>query len=663
MFLNFIRYHSIILLNFGLHSFSIGSELQSVYNKYDQISQLHLEAPRNLCKIYEFHKTHILYDYKGYYANKEHSNKKISQFCFAKLCTDNPQEFDEELLLTIQYANNPTHCNRSFKIIEHPNPGHSGAEIYILHGNNMKNTRIAKIFKCRSLEELKLGFLELSNSLIALSLNPDPSNIKMTRILSAGFSFFKDSENPYIFCMLIEAASGDSIKELLHNKFIDNPDLFYEVLNDSAQYLAYFHVNSYEEFIKNKKIDAEVKMLEIKDREEFCLRRIRILLQDLGFGSREDFCINFKDALKNIKDIFGESIQTPIKNRRSHFRSSRINTKERSQMRPNSDLENKIESTNNSQTQPKRTNCHFFLGKEFLSLRSDSDATSQDSSGAFFPNLAQARNETSIPTEVINQPSFGQHLSDILCKFKKWELGLEDRVITHGDMHIGNLCYSKELQGLPLHRLTMIDFSSMKRTYGAIGDPAQDVGKFLGSIWKKVALCSAQKYGDKGSMETLYSTLYKWQDVFLSAYIEAYTHANAKLHEKSTNHSGSAVMNQEFSEPGNINKMGSFRERVYFYKLCLYAQFFDDTRMGIEAEDLLNSKQLLFYFLLHEAGLLGASNLISKDPAHSSIYISVDFSLSNMGQAGHEVIDEGVCFVLNDSCSPNGSKLRQFRLT
>ena len=204
MLLNFTRCFLIIWLNSGSYSFSNESlvpgieEIQIVYNKYNQISQNHIKVPKNLRALYKFHKTDIIEDYKGYYGERERNNKKIADLCYMDLLLfpvispgtspGTSQSVASELMLIMQYANNPSKVNKGFDITRHLHPGHSGAEIYILRGDYMRKPRVAKVLKKESAKDLESGFLELSNSLIALSLNPDPSNIKMTRILSAGYS-------------------------------------------------------------------------------------------------------------------------------------------------------------------------------------------------------------------------------------------------------------------------------------------------------------------------------------------------------------------------------------------------------------------------------------------------------------------------------------------
>jgi hypothetical protein len=531
MLSNLTRYIVIILLSSGVHTFSteqLGSgvrELQTIYNKYDEISQLHITVPSNLSSLYDFHKNHMLDEYRGYYTGKEPSEFEISEYFYPDfLYFDDPQGYDKEIYSTLKYASSPD-LKSDFDITPHSNPGHSGAEIYILNRCNMKIPKIAKVFKGQSVQDLRLGFLEFLYSLLALSLNPDPSKIRMTRIFSAGYAHFSDSKEPHVFCILFEMAPGESIKEQLRQRFIDHPNLFNEVLKNTAQFMEYFHVNSYEEFTKVRKVATAVKHAEIKDREAFCRRRISILSQDVGFTTIEKSFFNFQTALSNIEKIFAKDVH-----------HCDLNATVRSRLQ--------------------------------------------------------------------------QHFTDTLDKFKSWIIPLEDRVITHGDMHIGNLCYLNGLGNLILHQFTLIDFSSIKRTYGAIGDPAQDVGKFIASIWKEIAIYFAQSYGDQFIMENWYKILCVWQETFITAYIESYTQAKCELKKKSSTHTSSSSISGEASENSGTDIMTVFRERVYFYKLCLYAQFFDDPLQEIKA------KQFMLYFLLRESGLLDqviAGNLGSRD--------------------------------------------------
>lgn len=57
---------------------------------------------------------------------------------------------------------------------------------------------------------------------------------------------------------------------------------------------------------------------------------------------------------------------------------------------------------------------------------------------------------------------------------------------THGDAQKDNFFYDVKATGIPFNspsRITMIDYASIIETYGNIGDPAEDVGRFVGSLW------------------------------------------------------------------------------------------------------------------------------------------------------------------------------------
>ena len=185
-------------------------ELQSVYNKYDKKPQPHIEVPKNLCALYKLRNN--IFEYKKesicpseYQSCQIDLDKKIATFCYENLCVNNPQDCnDKEISFIIERVQK---INR--KSNKHPFPGRSGAEIYIFHENNItKHKKIAKIFRCQSKEDLQQGFLELSNSLVVLGLNPDPLSINMVRVFSAGYSCCQEALGgsdikPYIFCMLL----------------------------------------------------------------------------------------------------------------------------------------------------------------------------------------------------------------------------------------------------------------------------------------------------------------------------------------------------------------------------------------------------------------------------------------------------------------------------
>lgn len=488
--------------------------LQDVYNRYDATSQHHIEVPQNLCELYELHKTKILKDDKECYIRSEQQDKRLSNFCFNRFLLKEEDHFQEHemegraqellatILLLLAYPSYPK-PNHGYFIDTHSSPGYSKAEICVIDRYNTRAPKIAKILRCKSRSDLDLAFLELSHILMALALNQDPSHIRMARVFSAGFSYFPDSKEPYVFCMLLERAPGRSIKELFNNQFINfmaHPILFSSILFYSSQFLAYFHGKFFTEKLNGsdqKKTAAAINAIE--ERNRFCVEKVTTLAQSivcanqrrvLGFAPRETF--------KSL--------------------ASRLN------LPLNSKLIDKI-------------NFQLYA-----------------------------------------------HILYTIGRFTKSSIALEDRATIHGDMNCGNLCYIYVPMLAPINRFTLLDFDSIKRSRGAIGDPAQDVGKFIGSIWTETAI-GMQKHGlyNQDNIELYYRILCDWQNEFLSAYIDAFQ--ATKLYHDYINHSGS-----EF--------MATFSQRVYFYKLYTYAQAFGC--QGIKKK----AKDILYYFLLHESGVL-----------------------------------------------------------
>lgn len=129
--------------------------------------------------------------------------------------------------------------------------------------------------------------------------------------------------------------------------------------------------------------------------------------------------------------------------------------------------------------------------------------------------------------------------------------------INHGDAHRCNFFYNNsanlvnsngsEIERDSLHRITMIDFASIVETYGDIGDPAGDVGRFLGSLWDWAA---QQDY------ET-YEKIFALQTHFLDTYLHKITE--------------DPIFKQK--NPEAFKSM--FKENCNFYKLRYYRAIFN----------------------------------------------------------------------------------------
>lgn len=140
--------------------------------------------------------------------------------------------------------------------------------------------------------------------------------------------------------------------------------------------------------------------------------------------------------------------------------------------------------------------------------------------------------------------------------------------ITHGDAHRRNFFYNDDreldLDPKSLKRVTMIDYSSIMDTWGNIGDPAQDVGRFLGSLWD----WASEEKGQEG----LYSVIQGLQRTFLECYKET---VKASLN-----------ISDDFE---NI-----FIENCNFYKLRYYRTIFNSSK---ERKSPKSKMQLLEYWM------------------------------------------------------------------
>ncbi|AIL13687.1 hypothetical protein IM40_09665 (plasmid) [Candidatus Paracaedimonas acanthamoebae] len=90
--------------------------------------------------------------------------------------------------------------------------------------------------------------------------------------------------------------------------------------------------------------------------------------------------------------------------------------------------------------------------------------------------------------------------------------------VTHGDAHAGNFFYETEgLHEVMDHqRVTMIDYETMVRTHNNCGDPAEDVGRFLGGLWQ-IIVRNSTLYP---TLKEGYETLLRWENEFIDHYLE-----------------------------------------------------------------------------------------------------------------------------------------------
>ncbi|MBW8308022.1 MAG: hypothetical protein K0M45_00005, partial [Candidatus Paracaedibacteraceae bacterium] len=133
---------------------------------------------------------------------------------------------------------------------------------------------------------------------------------------------------------------------------------------------------------------------------------------------------------------------------------------------------------------------------------------------------------------------------------------------THGDAHGNNFFYNDEkdltnsegtIGADSFYRISMIDYASIIRTYGGIGDPAEDVGRFLGSLWDWAARSGNERYSDYGRIIGL-------QDKFLQAYLQIIT--------------DEGILSSEQQDKFHT----IFKENATFYKFRFYKAIFNSKK-------------------------------------------------------------------------------------
>lgn len=149
---------------------------------------------------------------------------------------------------------------------------------------------------------------------------------------------------------------------------------------------------------------------------------------------------------------------------------------------------------------------------------------------------------------------------------------------THGDAHAHNFFYDDSvlLNGLDiprdsLLRVSMIDFASIIKTYWGIGDPAEDVGRFLAALWNWRAIEQKNDNNEWVSDEKAA----KLQRKFLNCYLE--TIKNSSIIGENNQ--------KEFEK--------TFKESCSFYELRYYRVLFNAKK----AEDLEKDKEIKQRFL------------------------------------------------------------------
>ncbi len=146
--------------------------------------------------------------------------------------------------------------------------------------------------------------------------------------------------------------------------------------------------------------------------------------------------------------------------------------------------------------------------------------------------------------------------------------------ITHGDAHRRNFFYNGDealdVTKDSLRRVTMIDYSSIMETYGNIGDPAQDIGRFLGSLWDWASENPLE------SEEDTYELIRRLQEAALECYIDTVTKRPAK--EEGENGKEESSQTNQCQPSLNEVFRHIFTENCNFYKLRYYRAIFNSSK-------------------------------------------------------------------------------------
>ncbi len=380
--------------------------------------------------------------------------------------------------------------------------GWSGADT-----KDLSNDRV-KIF-AKKFGDIKAGLEELLQSLIALDINPSPQEIKMARIYDATFCSKNSADSEDCLSIIMEGAQGHDIEDCL------NKDWSTDAINACAQYLAMFHIKNHENIAKN--INIKEKYLDhvahayhtlIRDllKEEECtLLNLAVgpiltdieevnaenIIRSLITLRQEEFRCIAQKSCKKLEKNAGKIYRSLLPSQSQHTRSS-VKVKSSSQsFAINSNDKDKIDSYQKRKDEhdQRRLARHIDLaeseaeqGNDDLSLYHKDEIVNisgEREDRLLALSIANASNNDSIR---LNNQAPEDFLSSSTEKQTPYFL-----TITHGDAHGNNFFYDEEdALNLPkdsFQRITMIDFATIIRTYSGIGDPAEDVGRFLGSLW------------------------------------------------------------------------------------------------------------------------------------------------------------------------------------
>lgn len=177
--------------------------------------------------------------------------------------------------------------------------------------------------------------------------------------------------------------------------------------------------------------------------------------------------------------------------------------------------------------------------------------------------LSKEEQEKFVSFAKISRECFEENVAEIYRSLLHRNIGEQSPYFlttSHGDAHGRNFFYDDsddlaDLDGFQIrrdsfHRIFMIDFASIIETYGDIGDPAEDVGRFLGSLWD----WAAQQDFENDEQ------VYYLQNQFIETYLQ-------KIKKSGI-----------FTEETKKTFERIFKENYNFYKLRYYRAIFNSEK-------------------------------------------------------------------------------------
>lgn len=324
----------------------------------------------------------------------------------------------------------------------------------------------------KKFKDIRMGLEELLYSLVALDINPSPEEIKMARVWDAALS---STNSEQCLNIIMECAKGRDIHDILSlDKLLT--DVSNNAIKASGEYFALFHIRNH------KKLNHDV------NREKY---------------------------LAYVAKPFNTLIHNPLK-----------------------------EEDDNK---PKIASFSLFVKKPLSELEEQLSEFEQIKSDNAVRLLSVDEQERFIHFAKKSCEQFEENVSELYRIIQSWETRKRKSyflTLTHGDAHGNNFFYDTSPQLLdgeqnPIrpdsyYRITMIDFASIIKTYGDIGDPAEDVGRFLGSLWDWASK-------QEGSLSKYYEKIRSLQEQFIQSYMKTteehfiFTEENKRIFRENSN--------------------------------------------------------------------------------------------------------------------------------